>query len=117
MTMPHAPSAVWSVRVDDLGHPDTLELLRLHLLGMQDTSPPGHVFALDLSGLKAPEVTLWSAWTHGGRIGAIGALKALPDGSGEVKSMRTHQDHLRRGPPLPCWSGSSKPRATAATIG
>jgi putative acetyltransferase len=27
----------------------------------------------------------------------IGALKELGDGSAEVKSMRTHPDHLRRG--------------------
>ena len=40
---------------------------------------------------------MWSAWTHDGRIGAIGALKALPDGTGEVKSMRTHPDMLGKG--------------------
>lgn len=97
MNVPHAPSNAWSVRVDDLSRPDTIELLRLHLEGMHASSPPGHVFALDLSGLKVPEVTVWSAWTHDGRLGAIGALKALPDGSGEVKSMRTHPDHLRKG--------------------
>lgn len=97
MNLPHAPSAVWSVRVDDLSHPETVALLRLHLEGMHASSPPGHVFALDLSGLKVPEVTVWSAWTHDGRIGAIGALKALPDGTGEVKSMRTHPDQLRKG--------------------
>ena len=28
---------------------------------------------------------------------SVGALKALPDGTGELKSMRTHPDHLRKG--------------------
>lgn len=84
------------LRQDDLSNPQTQELVRLHLAGMADNSPPGHCFALDGSGLKAPGVTLWSAW-RGDRIAAIGALKALGDGAGEIKSMRTHPDHLRQG--------------------
>jgi putative acetyltransferase len=27
----------------------------------------------------------------------IGALKSLPDGTGEIKSLRTHPNHLRKG--------------------
>ena len=84
------------VAPDDLTSEQTRELLRLHLAGMHASSPPGHSFALDLSGLQAPEVTVWSAW-DGDRLAAVGALKALPDGNGEVKSMRTHPDFLRRG--------------------
>lgn len=63
---------------------------------MHASSPPGHVFALDLSGLRATNVTVWSAWLSG-RIAGIGALKDLGDGTGEVKSMRTHPRFLRRG--------------------
>jgi len=63
---------------------------------MHRNSPPGHVFALDLSGLRQPTVTLWSAW-FGDAIAGIGALKLLGTGIGEVKSMRTHPDHLRKG--------------------
>ncbi|WP_241233572.1 GNAT family N-acetyltransferase [Altericroceibacterium xinjiangense] len=63
---------------------------------MHANSPPGSVFALDLSGLKAATVTVWSAWA-GERIASIGALKMLADGSAEVKSMRTHPDFLRMG--------------------
>ncbi|TAJ69863.1 MAG: GNAT family N-acetyltransferase [Phenylobacterium sp.] len=84
------------LRQDDLSNPQTQELVRLHLAGMADNSPPGHCFALDDSGLKAPGVTLWSAW-RGERIAAIGALKALDGDAGEIKSMRTHPDHLRQG--------------------
>ena len=84
------------VREDDLSSPQTQDLLRLHLAGMRDSSPPGHSFALDLSGLKAPGVTVWSAWRDDA-IAGIGALKELGDGSAEIKSMRTHPDHLRRG--------------------
>lgn len=85
-----------SIREDDLSGAQTRELLTLHLSGMHANSPPGHVFALDLSGLQVPEVTVWSAW-DGGSIAGIGALKTLGDGTGEIKSMRTHPDHLRKG--------------------
>jgi putative acetyltransferase len=34
---------------------------------------------------------------EGDAVVAIGALKELGDGTGEVKSMRTHPDHLRKG--------------------
>ena len=84
------------IREDDLSGEPTRELLRLHLAGMHADSPPGHVFALDLSGLKAPNVTVWSAWLRG-RMAGIGALKDLGDGTGEVKSMRTHPSFLRQG--------------------
>jgi len=84
------------IHEDDLSGEPTRGLLRLHLAGMHASSPVGHVFALDLSGLQPPDVTVWSAWSHG-RIAGIGALKDLGDGTGEVKSMRTHPDFLRQG--------------------
>lgn len=85
-----------AIHDDDLSGEQTKALLGLHLAGMHAKSPPGHVFALDLSGLKAPGVTVWSAWIDK-RIAGIGALKDLGHGTGEVKSMRTHPDFLRRG--------------------
>ena len=84
------------IRQDDLSGEPTRELLGIHLAGMHANSPPGHVFALDLSGLRAPGVTIWTAWSRG-RIAGIGALKDLGDGTGEVKSMRTHPSFLRQG--------------------
>jgi putative acetyltransferase len=54
------------------------------------------VFALDLAGLGSPAVTAWTAWI-GEQVAGIGALKDLGDGSGELKSMRTHPAFLRRG--------------------
>lgn len=84
------------VREDDLTDPQTRALLRLHLEDMHANSPPGSVFALDDAGLTAPGVTLWSVWQDH-RIAGMGALKDLRDGTGELKSMRTHPDFLRRG--------------------
>ncbi len=87
---------MFDIRQDDLSGQPTLALLAFHLGKMQAYSPPGSVHALDPSGLRAPDVTVWTAWRHG-RVAAIGALKMLGDGNGEVKSMRTHPDFLRLG--------------------
>jgi putative acetyltransferase len=85
-----------AIRTDDLTGEPTRALLALHLAGMHASSPPGTVFALDLSGLQAPGITVWSAWRDGS-IAGIGALKRLGGGQAEIKSMRTHPDHLRQG--------------------
>ncbi len=81
---------------DDLSSDGTILLLRIHLSGMHASSPPGHIFALDLSGLKRPEVTVWTVRLDNAVIG-IGALKSLDNTHGEIKSMRTHPNHLRQG--------------------
>lgn len=87
---------VFEIREDDLSGDATRSLLALHLTGMQDTSPPGSVYALDLSGLQVPDVTVWTVWL-GDDLAGVGALKELGDGTGELKSMRTHPAHLRQG--------------------
>ncbi len=87
---------VFAIREDALNSEQTRALLALHLAGMDASSPPGSVFALDLSELLSVDVTVWSAW-QGDRIASIGALKMLVDRTAEVKSMRTHPDFLRQG--------------------
>ena len=87
---------MFEIREDDLSGEATRALLALHLAGMHANSPPGSVFALDLSGLRVPEVTVWTVW-QGDEVVAVGALRDLGDGGGELKSMRTHPDHLRKG--------------------
>ncbi|WP_369059912.1 GNAT family N-acetyltransferase [Caulobacter sp. 73W] len=81
---------------DDLESPGTLELLALHLDGMREHTPAGHVHALDVSRLKAPEITFWTA-RSGERVAGMAALRMLGDGVGELKSMRTHPDFIRQG--------------------
>jgi putative acetyltransferase len=85
-----------NIRLDDLSDPATQALVHLHLEGMHANSPPSRAFALGLSALQKPDVTLWTAWA-GEEILGMGALKRLDPWSGEVKSMRTHPMHLRRG--------------------
>jgi putative acetyltransferase len=84
------------IRLDDLSGKATRDLLALHFADMHEMSPPGTCFVLDLSGLQRPGITLWAAW-EGETLLGVAALKTLPDGTGEVKSMRTHPDHLRKG--------------------
>lgn len=84
------------IREDDLTSDAVRALLSLHLADARSKTPARYSFALDLSGLRAPEITVWTAWA-GPALAGIGALKALSDGSGEVKSMRTDPQHLRRG--------------------
>jgi putative acetyltransferase len=91
-----AVSRPLKIQADDLSGDQVRALIALHLAGMQAHSPPDSVFALDLSGLQGPDVTVWSAW-RGARITGICALKTLDPASGELKSMRTHPDFLRQG--------------------
>jgi putative acetyltransferase len=88
--------SIFEIRQDDVSGKEVRELLNLHLGSMREDSPPGLSFALDLSGLKAPGVTVWSAW-DGATLAGIAALKQLDNHTGELKSMRTASTHLRRG--------------------
>jgi putative acetyltransferase len=71
-------------------------LLTRHLQGMHANSPPGHVFALDWSGLQKPEISFYALWEGDDLLG-FGALKELEPRAGEIKSMRTADVHLRKG--------------------
>jgi putative acetyltransferase len=75
------------IAVADPAEPEIVALLEEHLRDMRATSPPESVHALDLDGLCDPAVTVWSVRDDAGLV-AIGALKDLGDGHGEIKSMR-----------------------------
>ena len=84
------------IRVDDLTGPDIVALLREHLANMRAITPAESVHALPVEELRSPDVTFWSAWKNGELLGC-GALKELDPRHGEIKSMRTVMDHLRKG--------------------
>ena len=67
-----------------------------HVRQMRAGSPPGQAFALDLTGLDDPAITLFGAW-RGDELLGIGALKRLGAEGAEIKSMRTRADALRQG--------------------
>lgn len=81
---------------DDLSRPEVHALLHAHMQAMRTLSPRDSVHALDLDGLRAPEITFWTIW-EGTRLHGCGALKELDRGHGEVKSMHTPAALRRRG--------------------
>ena len=112
--MNDAKARPFHIRNDrELRLPQVLALLEERLAGMRAASPPGCVFALDLEGLRRPEITFLTAWRlpgdcaadTEGELVAMGALKELTSttatatagGHGELKSMRTRAPHLRQG--------------------
>lgn len=84
------------IRPGDFSDPRVLDLLREHLAGMHASSPPGSVYALDLSGLQHLTVSFFTVWEGEDLLGC-GALKHLDPKTAELKSMRTTARHLRRG--------------------
>lgn len=84
------------IKIDDLSGAEIQELLQEHLRNMRENTPPESVHALDIEGLRRPEITFWTVWENGELMGC-GALKELDAGHGEIKSMRTSARHLRKG--------------------
>ena len=84
------------IRVDDLQGEAVIALLREHLESMAPTAPAESRHALDLQGLRSPELTFWSVW-DGTELAGFGAIKHLTDEHAEIKSMRTASKHLRKG--------------------
>ena len=84
------------IEVDDLSRPAVHALLQEHLANMYELSPPESVHALDLSKLRAPDITFWSVW-DGATLVGCGALKQMSATEGEIKSMRTPSALRRRG--------------------
>ncbi|GLX94334.1 GNAT family N-acetyltransferase [Herbidospora sp. NBRC 101105] len=82
--------------VDDLSGPEIAAFLEEHIREMRATTPPESKHALDLDGLRRPEVTFWSVRDQGVIVGC-GAIKALDDVHAEVKSMRTAAARKRSG--------------------
>jgi putative acetyltransferase len=79
-----------------LDDPRVIELLHVHLLRARAETAPGSAHALDLSGLRSPDVTFWCAW-EGDALAGVGALKRLSADHGEVKSMHTAETMRRKG--------------------
>lgn len=76
------------IRKDNLCGNRIQQFLQEHLDEMHSITPPESVHALDLDGLRSPDITFWSAWTEERLLGC-GALKVMDAVSGEIKSMRT----------------------------
>lgn len=84
------------IRLDDLKGSEIAELIGDHLNSMTLHSPPESIHALDVEKLRQPDITFWSAW-EGTELLGCAALKELDPQHGEVKSMKTSPQHLRKG--------------------
>jgi putative acetyltransferase len=76
------------IKIDDLAGAEIAEFLEEHITEMKSVSPPESKHALDLAGLRKPEIIFWTVWDDGHLIGC-GAIKALDVDHAEIKSMRT----------------------------
>jgi putative acetyltransferase len=74
----------------DLNDPRVIELLQTHVTSARAQTAPGSAHALDLTGLKSSDISVWTIW-EGETLAGVGALKRLSDHHGEVKSMHTAQ--------------------------
>ena len=84
------------IKVDDLQSDLIIKFLQEHHEDMLLHSPAESVHVLDLSSLRAKNVTFWSAWSDG-ELAGCGALKELDNSHGEIKTMRTSAKFLRKG--------------------
>jgi putative acetyltransferase len=71
-------------------------LLAAHYTTARSATASGSAHALDLRGLKSPDIHFWSAWDED-QVIATGALKRLSKFHGEIKSMHTEQAYRRKG--------------------
>jgi putative acetyltransferase len=79
-----------------LDDPRVVALLHTHVTRARAETARGSAHALDVSGLRAPDVTFWSAW-EGEAVVGVGALKQLSADHGEIKSMHTAEAARGRG--------------------
>jgi putative acetyltransferase len=90
-----------TIRLADFDDPQLIEMISYHLQTARAQTAEGCAFALDLSGLRTPDIRLWTLW-DGERLMGTGALKRMPPEhggpfAGEVKSMHTHREARRKG--------------------
>lgn len=75
------------IKIDALSSSEIAEFLEEHIREMKSVSPPESKHALDLAGLRKPEITFWTVW-DGSRLIGCGAIKELDASHAEIKSMR-----------------------------
>ncbi len=86
----------YRITEDDPLRPEIAALLDLHLTEMHRWSPACKVHAMPAARLREPDVTFYSAWDSD-TLAAVGALKDLGPGRGELKSMRAAPEYRGKG--------------------
>jgi putative acetyltransferase len=73
-----------------------IAMLKFHFDTNISVTPPGSAHVFDVSRLKAPDISFWTAWDNDTLMGT-GALKRMDKVNGEVKSMHTLVTSRRSG--------------------
>ncbi|MFN8097194.1 MAG: GNAT family N-acetyltransferase [Dermatophilaceae bacterium] len=84
------------VEQDDLSRPQVRRLLAEHHEEVHGMPMLDDEVGPSMDGLADPDQTVWSVWRDGHLMG-LGTLKELPDGNGEIESMRTPLEHRGQG--------------------
>ena len=82
--------------IDDLSGPEIAAFIDDHVRDMRAITPLESKHALDLEGLRKPEITFWSVY-DGDTLVGCGAIKRLSADHAEVKAMRTAPLRKRSG--------------------
>ncbi|GAA3151811.1 GNAT family N-acetyltransferase [Streptomyces rameus] len=85
-----------NISVDDLSGSEIIDFLDAHVKEMRSITPLESKHALDLEGLRKPEVTFWTI-KDGEALVGCGAIKRLDADHAEIKSMRTDPSRKRSG--------------------
>ena len=84
------------IREGGLDDPRVVALLDAYFEGLRANTRAESSRLLDHAALRTSDTTFWTAWDGEHLLGCC-ALKALDAEQGEVKAMRTSEEHLRRG--------------------
>ena len=79
-----------------LDDPRVIAMLKFHFDTNISVTPAGSAHVFDVSRLKSPDISFWSAW-DGNTLMGTGALKRMDHNNGEVKSMHTLVTSRRSG--------------------
>ena len=79
-----------------LDNEQVIAMLRFHFDTNISVTPRGSAHVFDLSRLKEPDLSFYSAW-DGDTLAGVGALKRMSARDGEVKSMHTLKTARRMG--------------------
>ena len=87
-----------SLRIEEggLDNGQVIAMLKFHFETNISVTPPGSAHVFDLSRLRSPDISFWSAW-DGDTLMGVGALKRINASDGEIKSMHTLKTARRSG--------------------
>ncbi|CAD0183980.1 putative N-acetyltransferase YsnE [Ruegeria sp. THAF57] len=84
------------IRLADPTSPALRPVVQAHFAHSETAGPAESNHTMDAEGLAGPGIRFWAMYDGGQAVGC-GALKALPDGTAEVKSVHVLADARGRG--------------------